>query len=76
MEINVGDLQMDSAGARSSVTDRYDQRWSAYVTSSGRQDADHERDDPAPTPSHQPEGQESWNSNAPVNQLDERTGVE
>ena len=51
---------MDSAGARSSVTDRYDQRWSAYVTSSGRQDADQERDDPAPTPSHQPEGQESW----------------
>ena len=51
---------MDSAGARSSETDRHDQRWSAYVTSSGRQDGDQARDDSAHIPSHQPEGQESW----------------
>ena len=60
MEVNVGDEQMDSAGARSSETDRQDQRWSAYVTSSGRQDGDQARDVSAPTPS----------------QIDQRTGVE
>ena len=49
---------MDSAGARSSETDHQDQRWSAYVTSSGRQDGDQARDVSAPTPSHQPEEQE------------------
>ena len=49
---------MDSAGARLSETDRQDQRWSAYVTSSGRQDGDQARDVSAPIPSHQSEGQE------------------
>ena len=47
MEVNVGDEQMDSAGARSSETDRQDQGWSAYVTSSGRQDGDQARDVPS-----------------------------
>ena len=60
MEVNVGDEQMDSAGARSSETDRQDQRWTAYVTSSGRQDGDQARDVSAPIPSHQPEEQELW----------------
>ena len=60
MEVNVGDDQMDRAEARSSETDRHDQRWSAYVTSSGRQDGDQVRDESAPIPSHQREGQESW----------------
>ena len=60
MEVNVGDEQMDSAGARSSETGRQNQRWSAYVTSSGRQDGDQARDVSAPIPSLQPEGQELW----------------
>ena len=60
MEVNVGDEQMDSAGARSSETDHQDQRWSAYVTSSGRQDGDQARDVSAPIPSNQLEGQELW----------------
>ena len=60
MEVNVGDEQMDSVGARSSETDRQDQRWSAYVTSSGRQDGDQARDVSAPILSHQLEGQELW----------------
>ena len=60
MEVNVGDDQMDSAGARSFETDRQDQRWSAYVTSSGRQDGDQARDESAPISSHQTEGQELW----------------
>ena len=47
-------------GSRSSEIDRQDQRWSAYVTSSGRQDGDQARDVSAPIPSHQPEGQELW----------------
>ena len=34
MEVNVRDEQMDSAGVRSSETDRQEQRWSAYVMSS------------------------------------------
>ena len=56
MEVNVGDEQMDSA----SETGRQDQRLSAYVTSSGRQDGDQARDESAPLPNHQPEGQELW----------------
>ena len=51
---------MDSAGARSSETHRQDQRRSAYVTSSGRQDGDQARDVSAPIPSHQSEEQELW----------------
>ena len=61
MEVNVGDGQMDSARARSSEVDRQDQRWSAYVTSAGRQDGDQERNVPAPIPS---EGQE-WRTQTP-----------
>ena len=76
MEVNVGDEQMDSAGARSSETDRQDQRWSAYVTSSGRQDGDQARDVSAPIPSHQLEGQELWTRTSQSTSIDERTGVE
>ena len=49
---------MDSAGARSSEADLQHQRWSAYVTSAGRQDGGQARDVPAPIPSHQSERQE------------------
>ena len=70
MEVNVGDEQMDTAGARSSETDRLDQRWSAYVTSSGRQDGDQARDVSAPIPSHQSEEQETreqeWSEQVPA----------
>ena len=76
MEVNVGDEQMDSAGARSSETDQKDQRWSAYVTSSGRQDGDQARDVSAPIPSHQLEGQELWTRTPQSTSLTRRTGVE
>ena len=60
MEINVGDEQMDTAGARSSGIDRQDLGRSAYETSSSRQAGDQERNVPAPTPRNQTEEQEWW----------------